>query len=76
MHLGSFAKCGVCSFSSVILRVGPVSCTSQQADGKLYLEYDVAWRGGGGGANIKCVCVFVCVCVLHRGFVCSYSVSR
>ena len=52
MHLGSFAKCGVCSFSSVILRVGPVSCTSQQADGKLYLEYDVAWRGGGGGGEL------------------------
>ena len=69
MHLGSFAKCGVCSFSSIIFRVSPVSCTSQYADGQLLLEYDVAF--GGGAANIKCVRVY------YTGFfVCSYSVSR
>ena len=51
MHLALFAKCGVCSFSSVIFRVGPVSYTSQYADGQLLLEYDVAFVEGGGGGG-------------------------
>ena len=41
----------VCSFSSVTFRVGPVSCTSQYADGQLLLEYDVAFVEGGGGGG-------------------------